>query len=123
MLIRPEVQAEIDATRAAMTALRAAVMARQVIPQTDLSTTENLIILIRRLAAHTNRAPSTISRLVTGSGDTLRRMEIRKPDGKPRHRISVERVDEATAKISAIWPRDLEWPSDIPRPLKEKEAA
>ena len=87
------------------------------------STTENLSILIRTLAAETNRSPSTVSRLVTGSGDTLRRIEERNENGLPAHRISTERVERSFKLLSQIWPSDLAWPAGIPRPSNSKEAA
>lgn len=84
------------------------------------STRQNLSLLIRTVAAHTNRAASTLSRLVTGSGDTLRRIEALHADGTPVHRISTDRVENAVLMLSDIWPADLEWPADIPRPSKSK---
>jgi hypothetical protein len=87
------------------------------------STVENLSILIRTLATETNRAPSTVSRLVTGSGDTLRRIEERSERGLPVHRISTERVERSLDVLSQIWPADLASPADVPRPPKSKDAA
>lgn len=89
------------------------------------STVAYLALMIRSLAGHTNRSPSTISRLVTGSGDTLRRLEARRPDGSAEYRISTERVGKAFHSLDDLWPSDLEWPREIPRPskIKKKEAA
>lgn len=87
------------------------------------NTVSHLSILIRTLAGHTNRSASTVSRLVTGSGDTVRRIEKLTPRGTPVHRISTERVERAFARLSDIWPSDLEWPADIPRPDKPKKEA
>lgn len=87
------------------------------------NTKQNLAILIRTLAAHTNRAPSTISRLATGSGDTLRRIEAVLENGVSAHRISTDRVEKAAILLAAIWPSDLEWPKHIDRPERSKVAA
>ena len=87
------------------------------------NTVTQLTFLIRALAAHTNRSASTVSRLVTGSGDTIRRIEKLTPNGTPAHRISTERAERAFVRIAEIWPSDLEWPRTIPRPTPNKEAA
>lgn len=88
------------------------------------NTVAHIAFLIRALAAHTNRSTSTVSRLVTGSGDTLRRIEKQTPQGTPVHRISTERVEKSLIRLSQIWPADLEWPHDIQRPPKtNREAA
>ena len=88
-----------------------------------MNTTETLCALIELLAAHTNRAASTVSRLCTGSGDTYRRLSLRGTDGLPAHRISTDRVEAAFHWMSMNWPDDLEWPRSIPRPSKRKGAA
>ncbi len=87
------------------------------------NTTLNLCLLIRALAAHRNLANSTVSRLVTGSGDTLKRLEKTRPDGTACHRISTQRVAASFERLSQIWPADLEWPRDIPRPPKSRKDA
>lgn len=89
------------------------------------STVAHLSILIRQIASHRNLATSTVSRLVTGSGDTLKRLERRDESGAPVHRISTDRASRAMRALSDLWPADLEWPQDIPRPQsrKKKESA
>lgn len=83
----------------------------------------NLCLLIKALAEFTNRSPFTVSRLATGSGDTIRRLEATKPNGTPAHRISTERAHRAMLYLSGVWPADLEWPRSIPRPEKSKKEA
>ncbi|GAB1381355.1 hypothetical protein MASR1M49_42010 [Pararhodobacter aggregans] len=85
------------------------------------NTVANLSILIRQLAVHRNLATSTVSRLVTGSGDTLKRLERRDATGTPVHRISTDRAARSMRALSELWPADLEWPRDIPRPPKSKK--
>lgn len=84
------------------------------------NTASDLCTLIRALAAVTHRSPSTISRLVTGSGDTLIRLERRRADGAPAHRITTERAERALSAISNLWPADARWPDEIPRPDAKK---
>lgn len=78
-------------------------------------TAEHLSLLMRTLAGHTGKSPSTVSRIVSGSGDTLNRLE-RKHAGAPVHRITTDRVARIKARLNEIWPDDLAWPSDVPRP-------
>jgi hypothetical protein len=91
------------------------------------STVANLCLLIRLLAKATNRSPLTISRLSTGSGDTLKRLEKQTSDGRPAHRITTERAQRSIQRLSDLWDDSREeWPSDIPRPRRlphQKEAA
>ena len=85
-------------------------------------TVQNLCVLIRTLAAATNRSPLTVSRLVTGSGDTVVRLERTKPDGRPLHRITTDRAYRAIRRLSEIWDdQRAPWPADIPRPDKPKK--
>lgn len=88
-----------------------------------MNTFDTICTLIEMLAAHTNRAISTTSRLSTGSGDTYRRLKLRDEDGARLHRVSTDRADAALEWFAVNWPRDLAWPSDIPRPSPKKEDA
>lgn len=38
-------------------------------------------------------------------------------------RVTVRRVDHAARRLSEMWPDDLAWPSDIPRPESPKGTA
>ena len=58
----------------------------------------------------------TVSRLATGSGDTLERLK----QGK---RITTERAARTVQWLSENWPDDLAWPADIARPPKAKKEA
>jgi len=79
-------------------------------------TSENLCKLCSLLARHTNRAESTISRLATGSGDTIARLR----DGK---RITTTRAERALRALSNMWPDKKKWPADIERPAAKMEDA
>lgn len=68
-----------------------------------------LIDLIDLLAAHTGRAATTISRLVSGSGGTIHRLR----DGSG---ITIARYDRIVRRLDEIWPEDLDWPDEIVRP-------
>lgn len=71
--------------------------------------------LIRTLAKATKRKPTTMARLVTGSGDTLDRIN----GGLS---LTLTRARRIMSNISAAWPSDLPWPEDIPRPVEAKMA-
>ena len=86
-------------------------------------TRAHICFLIRLVAAHSRRSFSTVSRKTTGSGDTLRRLEAVNSDGKPRHRITTDRVHQILYELSSRFPADLEWPRNIPRPPKSKKEA
>jgi len=125
-MIRPHVQAEIDATRAATARLRAALLVRAA-PRVARSgehapTSDIICTLIEALAAHTGRANSTISRLSTGSGDTYRRLTLTGADGARKHRITTDRAEATINWFAANWPKDLEWPAGMTRPpITEEE--
>lgn len=80
------------------------------------NTTQKLCAAIELLAKATNRAPSTVSRLATGSGHTFNRLQVFDDRGKPKHRISTDRAERAMRWLSDHWPADMVWPADIPRP-------
>ena len=73
------------------------------------STTGHLLLLTSCYARHTRKSQSTISRLSTGSGATMTRLE----NGKT---ITIRRAAAAFDWFSAHWPTDLAWPLGIPRP-------
>lgn len=83
--------------------------------------TECLIALCRLFAEHRQRSLSTISRLATGSGETVSRLER-------GCAITTRRAARAIQWFSDHWPEDLDWPTDTPRPkpsgdLDAREAA
>lgn len=61
-------------------------------------------------AAHTHRSRKTVSRLATGSGETITRLIA-------GHTITLRRLSRAMQYLSNNWPPGLAWPADIPRPL------
>ena len=65
--------------------------------------------LASALAKHLNRSVSTVSRLATGSGETIPRL------GRG-HAITTRRAARAIQWFSDHWPADAEWPAAIPRP-------
>ena len=72
-------------------------------------TTEWLSRLCAIFAARTRRRLSTVSRLATGSGETIARL-------KRGRTITIRRAARAFQYLSDHWPDDQEWPTEIPRP-------
>ena len=72
-------------------------------------TTEWLSRLCTIFAARTRRRLSTVSRLATGSGETIARL-------KRGRTITIRRAARAFQYLSDHWPDDQEWPTEIPRP-------
>ena len=77
--------------------------------------------LIRSWADHKGLSVSYASRLATGSGDTVDRIE------SGGMSLTVRRTARIYQYLSDHWPPHLEWPPDVPRPEpareEEKEAA
>ena len=71
--------------------------------------------LIRTLAKAKGWKATTAARHMTGSGDTLARIE-------GGVRLTLGRAAKIMNNISVAWPSDLDWPSDIPRPAEAKMA-
>ena len=74
-----------------------------------VSIIEQIQTLTDQFSRATNRAETTVSRLSTGSGDTLSRL-------RRGHSITTARADRALQWFSDHWPAGLDWPADIPRP-------
>ena len=72
-------------------------------------TTEWLSRLCAIFAARTRRRLSTVSRLATGSGETIARL-------KSGRTITIRRAARAFQYLSDLWPDDQQWPNEIPRP-------
>ena len=72
-------------------------------------TTECLSRLCEIFAEHTRRRLSTVSRLATGSGETIARL-------RRGRTITIRRATRAFRYLSDHWPDDREWPAEIPRP-------
>jgi hypothetical protein len=87
------------------------------------NTKQNIFFLAEAFAEATNRAVSTISRLATGSGQTVANLKLVDDAGQPKHRITTDRAFRALSWFSDNWPDDLEWPEGIERPTNKNEAA
>ena len=72
--------------------------------------------LIRAYAAGHGYSVTYASRLLTGSGDTVSRMERGTS-------LTARRAAHIIQNASDHWPDDLVWPADIPRPEPQKDAA
>lgn len=75
----------------------------------------NVLRLEEVYSSHTNTGSTYVSLLATGSGHTLKRL-------RTGVQITVGRLDQTLLWFSENWPRDLDWPRDIPRPNR-KDAA
>jgi len=78
--------------------------------------TDHLTRLTRTLGEHLGVTHWAISFRVAKRGDFFKRLM----DGRD---CSTGKYEEILAKLSAMWPEDLEWPADIPRPEEEEDAA
>lgn len=72
-------------------------------------TPEHIPILVKTLCERTGHAPTTLSRLATGSGATFARIHANKP-------ITFQRLERIYQFFSDHWPIDLQWPHHVPRP-------
>jgi len=78
-------------------------------------TETDIASLIRSLAKAKGWKDTYAARLATGSGDTLVRL-----DGGIN--LTLPRAAKIMNNISRLWPSDLPWPEDIPRPGAKKMA-
>ncbi|KAF0174084.1 MAG: hypothetical protein FD162_1319 [Rhodobacteraceae bacterium] len=82
-----------------------------------METKHPLVTLSEALAAHQGVTHFAISMRAKGKGDFFKR--LMRPGADCRTKTAAEVVDW----FSENWPGDLEWPREIPRPRKKKEAA
>ena len=68
-----------------------------------------VVSLINSYATGRGVSVSYAARIITGSGDTVARIERGMSLTNRRSALIVQR-------LSDHWPSDLEWPADIPRP-------
>ena len=68
-----------------------------------------LVALVELFAEHTGRSAGTVSRLATGSGDTIVRL-------RRGSTITARRIDRALRYLSDNWPEDLPWPDRTDEP-------
>ena len=76
--------------------------------------THHLTTLAATLAAHMGRSETTVA----GWCGVQKRLFRRLSEGNG---CRVDTYNKALRSFSDLWPSDLEWPSDIPRPQKKKE--
>ena len=76
--------------------------------------TNHLITLAAILAAHKGRSETTVA----GWCGVHKRLFARLSEGKG---CRVDSYNTALRSFSELWPPDLEWPRDIPRPPKSKK--
>jgi hypothetical protein len=83
---------------------------------TGMSTAIQILLrLADEMAAHENVTHWAISMRLSNKGDFLQRLR----NGGD---CSTRTYEKVLTRASTIWPADLEWPRDIPRP-KKREAA
>jgi hypothetical protein len=75
------------------------------------SAKHHILTLAARLAAHQGVTHWAISMRLAGKGDFLHRL------AKPRADCRTSTYERAMQFFSKTWPADLEWPSDVPRPV------
>ena len=73
-----------------------------------------LITLIHAFAEARGLSVSYASRLLTGSGDTVRRVTAGAS-------ITARRAEAILRRASQNWPADCDWPTGIPRPAPANE--
>lgn len=71
--------------------------------------------LVEAYVAHTGVPQSFILRPTGGNTQYLLQME--------RHSLGVAKHDRFLENMSALWPSDLSWPHDIPRPPANRASA
>ena len=72
-------------------------------------TADYLVALVELFAEHTGRSAGTVSRLATGSGDTIVRL-------RRGSTITSRRMERALRYLSDNWPEDLPWPDRTDEP-------
>lgn len=118
-MIRPHVQAEIDATRTAMARLR--LVAQRVAPSPvpnrgGAVTADQLIELARAFASHRGLSLSTVSTYAANDGKFFGRLA----NGSG---CTVKRAATLLTWFDHNWDRDLAWPESVPRPSTKTEDA
>lgn len=76
-------------------------------------TEQQIANLIRRLAEGRSWKVSYAARVVSGSGDTVERIE----GGMG---LTLRRANQIIARAASEWPTDHTWPADIPRPVSSQ---
>ncbi len=76
----------------------------------------SVVTLIRIYAAARGISVSYASKVTTGSGDTVDRIEAGTS-------LTGRRAEKIINELASRWPPNVEWPRSIPRPALPKEAA
>ena len=74
-------------------------------------TAGRFVATLELFAEHKRLSITTVSRLATGSGDTVDRLQR-------GGTITIRRMDRALRYVSEHWPDDLGWPAHTRRPNK-----
>jgi len=77
---------------------------------------DHLLTLCDTLAGHWDRSPVTVAKRAGVHARLFGRL-------RAGHGCRVDTYRTALAWLGENWPRDLEWPRDIPRPSKSKKEA
>ncbi len=75
-----------------------------------------LILLAEMLSSHRGLKLTTVSTYAANDGKFFGHL-------KSGAGCTLKRAEALLTYFDANWPADLEWPRDIPRPSKKKEAA
>ena len=81
-------------------------------------TEQNIVDLIKALAEQRGWKVSHASRMASGSGDTVDRLQ-------GGIGLTLRRAHAIIQQVSELWPKeaDAQWPTDIPRPARKRGAA
>ena len=79
-------------------------------------TDQHIASLIEQLAAARGWKLTHASRMATGSGDTVSRIQ-------GGINLTMRRANAIIVRCSELWPADWPWPDGIPRPEKTTEVA
>lgn len=80
------------------------------------SSPTDLLTLAERIAVHEGVTHWAISYRILGRGDFFQGLKIGRDCRFSTYRRVIQRLAE-------LWPEDLEWPEDIPRPDVPEDAA
>lgn len=79
-------------------------------------TEQEIANLIRKLATAKGWKVTYAARLVSGSGDTVARLE-------GGIGLTLRRAKQIVEQVAREWPETADWPKDIPRPTDLKDAS
>lgn len=79
-------------------------------------TNEQIKNLFAVFCGHTGLKPTTVGNYAVNDGKFFERIEAGKT-------CTIATAHKLLSWMSVAWPSDLEWPRDIPRPAKAKDAA